>query len=55
MHADAEADAKRLEAMIRERVPNLGTVEHHLHWPRHRRACRAGDVASVFMGKERTL
>jgi DegV family protein with EDD domain len=55
MHADAEDDAKRLEAMIRERVPNLGKVEIVFVGPVIGAHAGPGTVASVFMGKERNL
>lgn len=55
MHADAEDDAKRLEALIRERVPNLGKVEIVIIGPVIGAHCGPGTVASVFMGRERTL
>jgi len=55
MHADAEDDAKRLEELIRERVPDLGAVERIFVGPVIGAHCGPGTVASVFMGKERTL
>jgi DegV family protein with EDD domain len=55
MHADAEEDAKRLEELIRERVPNLGPVQHVFVGPVIGAHAGPGTVASVFMGKERTL
>ena len=55
MHADAVDDAKRLEALIRERVPNLGPVKHVLIGPVIGAHAGPGTVASVFMGKERSL
>jgi DegV family protein with EDD domain len=55
MHADAEDDVKRLEALIRERVPNLGPVKTVLIGPVIGAHAGPGTVASVFMGKERTL
>jgi DegV family protein with EDD domain len=55
MHADAEDDAKRLEAMIRERVPKLGKVKIVFIGPVIGAHAGPGTVASVFMGKERTL
>jgi DegV family protein with EDD domain len=55
MHADAEDDAKRLEAMIRERVPELGKVEIVFVGPVIGAHAGPGTVASVFMGKERNL
>lgn len=55
MHADAEEDAKRLEELIRERVPSLGPVKHVFVGPVIGAHAGPGTVASVFMGKERTL
>lgn len=55
MHADAEEDAKRLEALIRERVPNLGKVEIVFVGPVIGAHAGPGTVASVFMGKERAI
>ena len=55
MHADAADDAKRLEDLIRERVPNLGPVKHVFVGPVIGAHAGPGTVASVFMGKERTL
>ena len=55
MHADAEDDAKRLEALIRERVPDLGKVKIVFVGPVIGAHAGPGTVASVFMGKERTI
>lgn len=55
MHADAADDAKRLEDLIRERVPNLGPAQHVFVGPVIGAHAGPGTVASVFMGKERTL
>lgn len=55
MHADAEEDAKRLEELIRERVPSLGPVKHVFVGPVIGAHAGPGTVASVFMGRERTL
>jgi DegV family protein with EDD domain len=55
MHADAEEDARRLEALIRERVPALGKVEITFVGPVIGAHCGPGTVASVFMGKERAM
>ena len=55
MHADAEDDAKRLEALLRERIPGLGPVKTVLIGPVIGAHCGPGTIASVFMGKERTL
>jgi DegV family protein with EDD domain len=55
MHADAEEDAKRLETLIRERVPNLGKVKIVFVGPVIGAHCGPGTIASVFMGKEREI
>lgn len=55
MHADAEDDARRLEAMIRERVPEIGGVQIVFVGPVIGAHAGPGTVASVFMGKERTI
>lgn len=53
LHADAKEDADRLEALIRERVPNLGSVQQYFVGPVIGAHCGPGTVASCFMGKER--
>ena len=55
LHADALEDADRLEALIRERVPNLGSVTKQFVGPVIGAHCGPGTVASCFMGKERTV
>ncbi|HPF86522.1 MAG TPA: DegV family protein [Candidatus Limiplasma sp.] len=55
MHADAEEDAKRLAALIRERVPDIGTINIVFVGPVIGAHCGPGTVASVFLGKPRTL
>ncbi len=53
LHADAKEDADRLEALIRERVPNLKGVEQYFVGPVIGAHCGPGTVAACFMGKER--
>ena len=53
LHADAKEDACRLEALMRERVPNIGSVTHYFVGPVIGAHCGPGTVASCFMGKER--
>ncbi len=55
LHADAMEDAERLEALIRERVPNLGGVIKQFVGPVIGAHCGPGTVASCFMGKERAV
>lgn len=55
LHADALEDAERLEALIRERVPNLGGVIKQFVGPVIGAHCGPGTVASCFMGKERAV
>ena len=55
MHADAEEDAKKLETMIRERVPALGKVKIVFVGPVIGAHAGPGTIASVFMGKERSV
>lgn len=55
MHADCQEDADRLEALIRERVPNLKEIEHIFVGPVIGAHCGPGTVAACFMGKERPL
>lgn len=54
MHADAPEDAARLEALIRERVPSIGSIETMYVGPVIGAHCGPGTIASCFMGKERT-
>ena len=55
LHADAKEDADRLEALIRERVPNLGGIAQHFVGPVIGAHCGPGTVAACFMGKERAV
>lgn len=55
LHADAIEDADRLEAMIRERVPNVGGVAKEFVGPVIGAHCGPGTVAACFMGKERAV
>ena len=55
LHADALEDADRLEALIRERVPNLGSVCKQFVGPVIGAHCGPGTVASCFLGKERSV
>jgi len=54
LHADAKEDADRLEALIRERLPQLKGVEQYFVGPVIGAHCGPGTVASCFLGKERT-
>ena len=53
LHADAKEDAERLEALIRERIPNLSSVQTYFVGPVIGAHCGPGTVASCFLGKER--
>jgi DegV family protein with EDD domain len=53
LHADALEDANRLEALIRERVPQIRGVEKHFVGPVIGAHCGPGTVAACFLGKER--
>ena len=55
LHADAIEDAERLEALIRERVPNIGGVVKQYVGPVIGAHCGPGTVAACFMGKERAV
>ena len=55
IHADAKEDAERLEALIRDRVPNIGSVSTYFVGPVIGAHCGPGTVASCFMGKERAV
>ena len=55
LHADAIEDAERLEALIRERVPNIGGVVKQYVGPVIGAHCGPGTVAACFMGRERTV
>lgn len=54
LHADALEDAQRLEGLIRERVPNIGSVVTYFVGPVIGAHCGPGTVAACFMGKERS-
>ncbi|MCE5342330.1 MAG: DegV family protein [Eubacteriales bacterium] len=53
LHADAKEDANKLEALIRERLPQLKGVEQYFVGPVIGAHCGPGTVASCFMGKVR--
>lgn len=53
LNADAEEDAQRLEALIRERIPSVKEVEHYFVGPVIGAHCGPGTVAACFMGKIR--
>jgi len=55
MHADAPEDAKRLEEMIRQRVPEIRDSVTIPVGPVIGAHCGPGTVASCFMGKERAI
>lgn len=55
MHADVPEDAKRLEELIRQRIPSLGGVRTIFVGPVIGTHCGPGTVACCFMGKERTI
>lgn len=55
MQADAQEDAARLEALIRERIPQLQKVEHIFVGPVIGAHCGPGTIAACFMGKERPM
>ncbi len=55
MQADAPEDAARLEAMLRERIPELQSVEQVYVGPVIGAHCGPGTVAICFMGKERAI
>lgn len=55
LHADAKEDADRLEALIRERLPNVGGVNQEFVGPVIGAHCGPGTVAACFMGKERAV
>jgi len=55
MHGDTMEDAARLEALIRERVPDLKAVEIMFVGPVIGAHCGPGTVAACFLGKERPL
>lgn len=53
IHADAYEDAKRLEELIKAKVPNLKGVMTFFVGPVIGTHCGPGTLASCFMGKER--
>ncbi len=53
MHADALNDAKKLEELILERIPEVGGIEVIFVGPVIGSHCGPGTVASCFMGIER--
>ena len=55
LQADAKEDADRLEALIRERVPDIGSITQYYIGPVIGAHCGPGTVASCFMGKERSV
>lgn len=55
MHADAPEDAKRLEELIRQRIPELKGVMTIFVGPVIGTHCGPGTVASCFLGKEKTI
>lgn len=55
LHADAIEDAERLEALIRERLPQVGGVIKEFVGPVIGAHCGPGTVAACFMGKERAV
>ncbi len=55
MHADCPEDAARLEALIRERVPDLQAIQTVFVGPVIGAHCGPGTIAACFMGKERPL
>lgn len=55
MHADAPEDVKRLEELIRQRIPNIGGIMTIFVGPVIGTHCGPGTVASCFMGQERQV
>ena len=55
MQADAQEDAARLEALVRERVPDIGNIETVFVGPVIGAHCGPGTVAVCFFGKERPM
>lgn len=55
LHADAQEDADRLEALIREAVPTIGEIRQQLIGPVIGAHCGPGTIASCFLGKERPM
>ncbi len=55
MQADAEEDAERLSALIKERVPELKEIETIFVGPVIGAHCGPGTVAACFLGKARPV
>ena len=53
LHADAQEDAARVEALIRERVPAIMEIELVFVGPVIGAHCGPGTIAACFLGKER--
>lgn len=55
MHADALDDAKKLEELIRQRIPDIGGVDYIFVGPVIGAHCGPGTLAACFMGKVRPI
>ncbi|MDD3334281.1 MAG: DegV family protein [Eubacteriales bacterium] len=55
LHADAPEDAARLEALMRERVPELTEINIQYVGPVIGAHCGPGTIAVCFFGKERSV
>ncbi len=55
MHADCLEDAKRLEELLRQKVPAIKEIRTIMVGPVIGAHCGPGTLASCFMGKERTI
>ena len=55
IQADAEEDAARLEAMLRERIPEIDEIRTQFVGPVIGAHCGPGTVAVCFIGKERPM
>lgn len=55
LHADAIEEAKRLEELIRQRIPNIGGIDIQFVGPVIGTHCGPGTVVSCFFGKERVI
>ncbi len=55
MHADAPDDAKRVEELLRARIPELKEIMPIFIGPVIGTHCGPGTVACCFLGKERTI
>ena len=55
LHADAMEDAKRLETLIRERIPNIQSVEIQYVGSVIGAHCGPGTIASCFIGAKRPV